>query len=252
MSVLHSPFGLRSGLLRGALSNVYSSNFKSFLDPGDAACYPSHPTQTIVDLAPAAADNWWLGPDGTTTRDPSFSGTAGAQTDEHWVVQNTNQEIKAKTAIPVYRDFVKTGSTSSFALMAKFDNFGATDNFFSTVSSLLDTDGFYLYPSSADSFIHFVHNGNGVTSSNTVSTAAWIFIGVTYDQPGGANASFLNVNGTVTTFTASTNTTNPTSNARFFITRTGTNRVGPSAAWDTALSQGEMEYVREQMTRRYV
>lgn len=246
-----SGFGGQAGQLVDAILSVQSANLKSFIDPGNAACYPAHPTQTIANLAPAADDDFWLGFDATTGADPSFSGTPGAQTDEHWLVQNTNEQIRSKTAVPVYRDFTKTGSISTLALMAQFDAFAAIDLFHGSMGSISDAHGFNIYPRSSDNKIDLKFNGSTVASSNTVTTGVWIFIGVVYDEPGGASASFLDVDGTRTTFTGTTSTTNPTQPGRFFITRTGTNSVGPVAAWDTALTTAEMDYVREQMARRY-
>lgn len=247
-AVVGMAFGLQSRLLLQRLSVLHTANFKSFIDPGNADCYPSHPTQTIVDLAPGAADNWWLGPDGTTTRDAGFGGTAGAQTAEHWIISPTNQEVRAKSAIPIYRDFVKTGAVNSLAAMVRFTSSG-TDIFLGTRDSVIDSQGFNISCGSGP-VLSFAAPSVGPSTSIALNT--WVFVGVSWNQPGGTNASFINVDGSVTSFTAGANDTAPTVPGRGYITKgSGQNHLGPLAAWNVALSQGEMEYVRAQMTRRY-
>jgi len=194
MSMLVNPHRFGSASLLAIVQRLgLDANLKLCLDAGDIVSYPGSGQQWIDRSS--AANNFYLGSSGSASGDdPTFNGTAGALSPSEYFLLNGSQDFRSTADLTWADDWTQTNAKYTMAFFFQTVDIGgaprALGQFASMVPLVLNTELIY----------HADAGGSmGFSSAGAITPDLPALAIISGDEAGGASASFISVNGVVTT-----------------------------------------------------
>lgn len=216
------------------------------LDAADLDSYPGS-GQTWFDVS-GQGNHFFRGATGSSsTDDPTFNGTAGQQDDgTYWTFDGGDFFQEADAGMNFAADWASTGAAFSIFAMVYLTQGNSTPRgIFTTADTFLGFD-------ENEKIRTFFNNDielDSDASSNSYSNNEWAFCAIAIDEAGGAGASFIRLNTTVTTFNGNVTGDNPVDGpykvggATSFVGGSpliANTRMSMIAAWNRKLSTTEI------------
>lgn len=256
--------GIQQSFIGAITALGLDTNLVVCYDAGDIDCYADASNQNIVDLSAKAYDSW-MGFDSGASNDPTFVGTIGALSGEHWDFDSaSNERLVQKAVRAELRDFVDQGSQGSILLVAKADSLASARTLVATAGGLVATSnaGFILRLTTSGQLQWWASNAGfgGATkiSTATISTDTWVVLGAVSDENGGASASSLYIDGTEETFDGNAGTGIDNADSMGAIGTEGDGgvpfdgQIGCIAIWDAKLTKANFDDMKTYLDGRYV
>ncbi len=244
-----------------------TASLKLCLDAGDANSYTSG--QKWLDLAGLGYD-FMLGSEtssSSTGDEPTFNGTTGGLTaSEYWSFDG-GDFFRYDSVNEAWMNAIHQ-NLSTFSTSFLYYHTSSTPLIYVAGTATSGSDiGFVISMNvtTANSVSFVVMKGSGGADVNLISTGdlnvgAWNIVTISYDEPAGGTASFININGTVTNFDGSM--TSPSSaNATYTMEIgargnaadpfTNNTRLGLISMWSAALSEANAESIRTNIAPRF-
>jgi hypothetical protein len=246
------PVARTGSLLADLTAESLLTNLVLALDAGDSSSYTSG--QKWLDLSGNGYD-FFVGADGSvTSSDPTFVGTAGAQSvDTYWLSDGSSGDYFAYDAANEtwMTNVHKDNATVSFTAWIWLDAYGGVASGICATAGVAATVGFAFNTSTTGELAFKVYNGTGtpaldIATTSLVPLRQWVFVGVGVDEAAATTKYRFRINASTITF--NTAYSSPDAGAATNVMRVGglsavgmgTNaRMHEFAAWTRQLTATE-------------
>ena len=239
------------------------SGLKLCVDAGDDASFASG--QVWSDVS-GQSNHFNLGTtNGVDATDPTFTGTAGRRSSgEYFALDGGDYFTLAGSNPAVLRDLHKAGAKASIIAMVRPESFGANQGIIGTSGAATVNHGFEIRLPTNGKPNLVTRSAGGVpinkTAAQSTTVAAWNFVGLSFDEAGGATASAWQVNAATQAFNGAA--TSPSASDATYATQIGasgngatimpaSSRVAFVAVWDVAIGSGALASIFDAMRGRF-
>lgn len=239
-------------------------NCKLMLDPADAASYSSG--QTWSDISGQGNDFYCGATSGSSTDDPTYVGTSGDLAGStYWSFDSGDFFTLASGSNPTFlRDMHKAAAKGTVASWVWPASFASNQGIIGTSAANTANHGFEIrIPTNGQP--NLVTRAGGTVPINkstatALTAAAWNFVGMSFDEAGGAAASAWVINGKAEAFNGAA--TSPSSTNASYPVQIGasgngatamvaTGRIGLVAVWDVPIGAASLCAFFDETRTRY-